>query len=35
MLRDDFGSGYDIIMLNVICRIFSEEQNREIFRRAR
>ena len=35
MLQDDFGSGYDIIMLNAICHMFSEEQNREIFRRAR
>ena len=35
MLRDDFGSGYDIIMLNQICHMFSEEQNREMFRRAR
>jgi len=35
MLQDDFGSGYDIIMLNAICHMFSEQQNREIFRRAR
>jgi (2Fe-2S) ferredoxin/SAM-dependent methyltransferase len=35
MLRDDFGSGYDVIMLNAICHSFSEEQNRDIFRRAR
>ena len=35
MLRDDFGSGYDIIMLNAICHMFSEEQNRDLFRRAR
>ena len=35
MLRDEFGSGYDIIMLNAICHMFSEEQNRDIFRRAR
>ena len=34
MLQDDFGSGYDIIMLNAICHMFSEEQNRDIFRRA-
>jgi (2Fe-2S) ferredoxin/predicted O-methyltransferase YrrM len=33
MLQDDLGSGYDIIMLNAICHIFSEEQNRELFRR--
>ena len=35
MLHDDFGSGYDLVMLNAICHMFSEEQNREIFRRAR
>jgi 3-hydroxy-5-methyl-1-naphthoate 3-O-methyltransferase len=35
MLCDDFGSGYDLIMLNAICHMFSEEQNRKIFRRAR
>ena len=35
MLRDHFGSGYDIIMLNAVCHMFSEEQNRDIFRRAR
>jgi len=34
MLHDDFGSGYDIIMLNAICHMFSEEQNRDIFGRA-
>ncbi len=35
MLQDDFGSGYDVIMLNAICHMFSEEQNRNIFCRAR
>ena len=35
MLHDDFGSGYDIVMLNAICHMFSEEQNLDIFRRAR
>jgi len=35
MLRGDFGSGYDIVMLNAICHMFSEEQNQDIFRRAR
>ena len=35
MLADDFGSGYDLILLNAICHMFSEEQNRELFRRAR
>jgi predicted O-methyltransferase YrrM len=34
MLQDDFGSGYDIIMLNAICHMFSEEQNRAIIHRA-
>ncbi len=35
MLRDDLGSGYDIIMLNAICHMFSEQQNQQLFRRAR
>ena len=35
MFHDAFGSGYDIVMLNSICHMFSEGQNREIFRRAR
>ena len=35
MLQDEFGSGYDLIMLNAICHMFSERQNRDIFRRAR
>ena len=34
MLTDDLGSGYDIIMLNAICHMFSGEQNLSIFRRA-
>jgi len=34
MLQGDFGFGYDIIMLNAICHMFSEEQNRGIFCRA-
>jgi hypothetical protein len=34
MLQDDFGSGYDIIMLNAICHMFFEAQNRDISRRA-
>ncbi len=34
MLHDDYGYGYDIIMLNAICHMFTEEQNRDIFRRA-
>jgi SAM-dependent methyltransferase len=32
MLHDDFGSGYDIVMLNAICHMFSEEQNLHLFR---
>ncbi len=35
MLHDEFGSGFDVILLNAICHMFSEEQNRELFRRAR
>jgi (2Fe-2S) ferredoxin/ubiquinone/menaquinone biosynthesis C-methylase UbiE len=35
MLQGEFGSGYDIIMLNAICHMFSEDQNQDIFRRAR
>ena len=34
MLHDDLGSGYDIVMLNAICHMFSEEQNLHLFRRA-
>ncbi len=33
MLHDNFGSGFDIIMLNAICHMFSDEQNRDLFRR--
>lgn len=35
MLTDDLGSGYDIILLNAICHMFSPEQNQNLFRRAR
>jgi predicted O-methyltransferase YrrM len=35
MLHDNFGYVYDIILLNAICHMFSEEQNMDIFRRAR
>ncbi len=35
MLEDKLGSGYDIILLNAICHMFSAEQNQRIFRRAR
>ncbi len=34
MLDDGLGSGYDLVMLNAICHMFSEAQNRELFRRA-
>lgn len=34
MLHDDFGHGYDLIMMNAVCHMFSEEQNVEVFRRA-
>jgi SAM-dependent methyltransferase len=33
MLAADLGSGYDLVMLNAICHMFSEEQNRQLFRR--
>ncbi len=35
MLKDDLGSGYDLVLLNAICHMFSAEQNRELFRRIR
>jgi (2Fe-2S) ferredoxin/predicted O-methyltransferase YrrM len=35
MLRDEYGSGYDLVMLNAICHMFSEDQNRELFGRIR
>ncbi len=35
MLQGEFGRGYDLILLNAICHMFSEDQNRDIFRRAR
>jgi (2Fe-2S) ferredoxin/SAM-dependent methyltransferase len=35
MLHSDFGSGYDVVMLNAICHMFSEDQNLDLFRRAR
>lgn len=35
MLYSDFGSGYELVMLNAICHMFSEEQNLDLFRRAR
>jgi cyclopropane fatty-acyl-phospholipid synthase-like methyltransferase len=35
MITNHLGSGYDIIMLNAICHMFSEERNQQLFRRAR
>jgi len=35
MLTSDLGSGFDLVMLNAICHMFSEEQNRGLFRRIR
>jgi cyclopropane fatty-acyl-phospholipid synthase-like methyltransferase len=35
MLHDESGSGYDIVILNAICHMFSEEQNLDNFRRVR
>ena len=34
MLSDDFGHDHDLVLLNAICHMFSEEQNRGLFRRA-
>ena len=34
MLSDDYGSNYDLVLLNSICHMFSPEQNENIFRRA-
>ena len=34
MLSDDFGHDHDLVLLNAICHMFSEEQNRALFRRA-
>jgi (2Fe-2S) ferredoxin/precorrin-6B methylase 2 len=34
MLGDDFGHNHDLVLLNAICHMFSEEQNRGLFRRA-
>jgi predicted O-methyltransferase YrrM len=35
ILQGEFGRGFDLILLNAICHMFSEDQNRDIFRRAR
>jgi len=34
MLSDDFGRDHDLVLLNAICHMFSEKQNRGLFRRA-
>lgn len=35
MLHDELGSGYDLVMLNAICHMFSADQNKSLFLRAR
>lgn len=32
--RDDFGNNYDLALLSAICHMFSEEENRDLIRRA-
>ncbi len=32
---DTFGEGYDLVFLSAICHMLSEEENRDLFRRAR
>ena len=32
--RDDFGDGYDLILLSAICHMFGEDGNRDMLRRA-
>ncbi len=34
MLMDAYGTGFDMVLLNAICHMFSPEQNREVFRKA-
>jgi (2Fe-2S) ferredoxin/predicted O-methyltransferase YrrM len=34
MLKDDYGTGYDLILLNAICHMFSPAQNEQVFRKA-
>ncbi|MFB3815536.1 MAG: methyltransferase [Terriglobales bacterium] len=34
MLTDDFGEGYDLVLLAAICHMFSPDQNRSLFKRA-
>jgi predicted O-methyltransferase YrrM len=35
MLKDDLGSGLDLVLLNAICHMFSPEDNQQLFRRIR
>lgn len=35
MLDDELGAGYDLVLLNAICHMFSEDENKELFHRAR
>ena len=32
---DDFGSGYDLVLLSAICHMFSPDENRDLLRRCR
>jgi (2Fe-2S) ferredoxin/SAM-dependent methyltransferase len=34
MMRDPLGKDYDLILVSQICHMFSEEENRKLFRRA-
>jgi 3-hydroxy-5-methyl-1-naphthoate 3-O-methyltransferase len=34
LTKDDFGQGYDLILLSAICHMLDEEQNRDLFRRS-
>jgi 16S rRNA G1207 methylase RsmC len=34
MLKEKYGTGFDLVMLNAICHMFSPAQNEELFRRA-
>lgn len=33
LTRDDFGSGYDLVLLSSICHMLDEQQNRDLLRR--
>jgi (2Fe-2S) ferredoxin/predicted O-methyltransferase YrrM len=34
MLADNFGQGYDLVLLSAICHMFTPEQNQDLFQRA-